>query len=143
MYVPDASVAAKWFRREKFTDHALGLLSPEISLHVPDLFLLEMDSIISKWTDYALIEPGEDKEFRDTLMVYPLTVHPLLSVRNDGYRIARITHASVYDCLYLALALRLNCKFVTADRKFHDKISPSEFSRNVTWIEDVPIQPTE
>jgi predicted nucleic acid-binding protein len=42
VYVVDASVAAKWFFDEPFSDEATRLLDASHTLHVPDFFLLEI-----------------------------------------------------------------------------------------------------
>ncbi len=137
IFVPDASVAAKWFRRENHTDHAMVLLNAEASLHVPDFFFLEIDSLISKWSRRGMIGKGEDEEFRKTLAVYDLIVHSFLRVREDAFKTAIITRTSPYDCIYLALAMRLNCRMVTADTKFHHNISTSDFKGHMLWVEDI------
>ena len=54
------------------------------------------------------------------------------------YVVAVQTRRSPYDCLYLALAVRLGGPMVTADRRFFDAIAPGPFAQHVLWVEDVP-----
>jgi predicted nucleic acid-binding protein len=41
-----------------------------------------------------------------------------------AYVIAELTQASVYDCLYVALAEREKCELITADDKLVKKLQP-------------------
>ncbi len=47
------------------------------------------------------------------------------SLLADTYQIAVAHKRTVYDSLYLALSLRENCQFVTADEKLVNAISPA------------------
>jgi predicted nucleic acid-binding protein len=42
---------------------------------------------------------------------------------DEAIEISLETGASVYDCLYVALASRERCRLVTADRRLIDKMS--------------------
>ena len=54
-YVVDASVAAKWFIEEEHTAAARSVLDQRNDLHVPDIFLVETDSIVCKWVRRGII----------------------------------------------------------------------------------------
>ncbi len=43
---------------------------------------------------------------------------------------------SIYDSLYVALALRERCKLVTADRRLYNALSLA-FSDTMLWVEDI------
>jgi predicted nucleic acid-binding protein len=49
-----------------------------------------------------------------------------------------LRHRSLYDCLYLTLALRLRMRLVTADRRLLDALIGTVFASHVLWVEDVP-----
>lgn len=46
---------------------------------------------------------------------------------------------SVYDSLYVALALRDDCQLVTADRRLYNALAPA-LSETMLWIEDDPAE---
>lgn len=50
--------------------------------------------------------------------------------------IAMDTERSVYDCLYLALAEREGCRFVTADRRLFNAVRESPIGRVLHWVGD-------
>lgn len=50
----------------------------------------------------------------------------------------RDTFTGLYDCMYLALAVALDCPFVTADRRFVKRVADTDYAFQVLWIEDFP-----
>jgi predicted nucleic acid-binding protein len=44
---------------------------------------------------------------------------------------------SIYDSVYVALALQEGCPLVTADRRLYDALAP-ELADVLLWVEDVP-----
>ncbi len=48
---------------------------------------------------------------------------------------------SVYDALYVALAVDEGCQLVTADRRLYNALAP-HLPETMLWIEDVP-EPTD
>ncbi|MBI3653635.1 MAG: type II toxin-antitoxin system VapC family toxin [Acidobacteria bacterium] len=51
---------------------------------------------------------------------------------HDAYRIAIERRRSVYDALYIALRVKENCRFVTADERLVNAISTS--IPNLIWL---------
>jgi predicted nucleic acid-binding protein len=45
---------------------------------------------------------------------------------------------SVYDAIYVALAIAEDAWLVTADRKLHDRISATPLKKSLRWVEDQP-----
>ena len=76
IYVVDASVAAKWFFDEPLSDESARLLDPSHVLHVPDLFLIEIDSVLCK-----KIRRGEISEGRRRKSVLRWIFSPCRSTR--------------------------------------------------------------
>ncbi len=135
--VIDASVAAKWYLKEEHTAAAARLLDEANELHAPDFFLLEVDSVICKWLRRGVITPSEAAEFRATMRRPRIRLHPFGRMHELAYAIANQTQRSLYDCLYVALAVRLGGRMVTADRKLYDAIAAGPFAGYVVWVEDV------
>lgn len=69
------------------------------------------------------------------LRISTMSISPLLPAALD---VAISLGHSLYDCLYLALALARGCPVVTADRRFHDAVSRSVWADRIVWIEDAP-----
>ncbi len=136
-YVVDASVGIKWFVPEVHSEAAQRLLNSSHNLLVPDLFFPEIGNIL--WKRVRRGE-GTPDHARDTLAEFstvPLEVYesqPLMPVALD---IAVQTDRTVYDSLYLALAILSQCQMVTADLRLFNSIASSSFADNILWVESV------
>jgi predicted nucleic acid-binding protein len=120
-FVLDCSVAAKWVLPEPGSEPALRLfdryVSGEISLIAPDLLLAEFASLLAKQTRRKLITI---EQARKAYHLMTQCAPPLFdtSPRLFGaLHLALQHHMSLWDCVYLALALEHNCSLVTADRR--------------------------
>ncbi len=139
IYVVDASVAAKWFFDEPHSDEAIRLLDTAYALHVPDFFLLEIDSVLCKKMRRGEISEGEAQQIRSALNIFPLQKHPFQLLMDPAFELAVQTQSSPYDCMYLILAIVLGAQLVTADRRFYENISRSQLTaENLCWVENLP-----
>ena len=134
-YVIDASVAAKWFFEEEHSIEARSLLDGELQHVAPDFILTEFANTAVKHVrrrdvsaDYA-----RSASARLPTMLLLHQTSPLVSL---ALQLALTFDRSVYDSLYVALALRRSCQLVTADRRLYNALSPT-FSDTMLWIEDL------
>ena len=136
-FIIDASVAAKWFVYEEYSEAALSVLKRRNRLHAPDFLFLEMDSIICKWIRRGVVTVEEGTDLRDALRRYPIQNHPFASYLDSAFAIANQMGQSIYDCLYVALAILLDARMVTVDRRLYEGIRNGQFKKNIVWIEDI------
>jgi predicted nucleic acid-binding protein len=115
VYVVDASVVIKWFLPEIHSDAARRLLSGPHEFFSPDLLFPEVGNVIWKKVRRGELtaEQGE-RLAADISTVAPETV-PTRGLVVDAYALAAATGLTVYDCMYLALAVRLETEMITAD----------------------------
>ncbi len=137
-YVVDASVAAKWFIEEEHTAAARSVVDQRNDLHVPDMFLVETDSIVCKWVRRGIITAADGGGIRASIRGPDLEFHPFGPLLDSAYAIAAETGQGIYDCLYVALAALVGGPMVTADRRLYDGLAGGGYARHVLWIEDVP-----
>ena len=55
-------------------------------------------------------------------------------VLEGALEIALGTGRSVYDGMYLALAIALDCRLVTADERFAHALADGPLGRHVLWV---------
>jgi predicted nucleic acid-binding protein len=129
-YVLDASVAAKWFLtgpEETLVEEAGAILngwvSDRLQLIVPDLFWAEMGSILSKAARLGRIPKTSAREALDALVEQKLRTFPTPPLLKDAYLIAESFERSVYDSIYVALAIASNYLLVTADEKLANAVA--------------------
>ncbi len=135
-YVVDASVAVKWFVPETHTEAALRLLDGSHQLLAPDLLLPEMGNILWKKVRRRQLTTQESHDIIRDFMTVPLSFHPPLDLAAPALELAIETDRTVYDAVYLTLAVLHGCRLVTADRRFHDAIRRVPLRPHLCWVED-------
>ena len=115
--VVDASVAVKWLLTEPYSAEALKLLSGDTALHAPDLLLSEVGNILWKRVRKSEITADKARELLEWLIALPLELHTSSPLMLAALEIACQYDRTVYDSLYIALAVREKTVLVTADEK--------------------------
>mgnify|MGYP001304281335 CR=1 FL=1 len=128
--VLDASVAAKWAvpaAKETLVAESLRLLKRyvdgEIHFVVPDIFWAEVGNVLWKgvrqqrWPQEVAEIAAADIIARDFLTVSSLTLLP------DAIKIALAHNRSVYDSLYVALAIQYKTEMITADERLANALA--------------------
>ncbi|CAN7604446.1 type II toxin-antitoxin system VapC family toxin [Caulobacter sp. LjRoot300] len=114
--VIDASVALKWVLAEPGQDAADALLDED--LIAPSLWLLEAANALWRRNLRGELSAGEAEERLSELFNAPVTSIPIEDDLSMAAALAQRLGHPVYDCLYLALAVREQTQVVTADRRF-------------------------
>ena len=133
-YVVDASVAIKWFLPQLYADAARRLLGSNHSLLVPDLLFPEMGNILWKEVRFGLGTAEEARVTMIALSALPLQVYASKQLMPLAMDIALQTQRTVYDSLYLAIAVTEACQMVTADKKFYNALTTSTFAAHLLWV---------
>jgi len=138
--VVDASVALKWFLPESGNAGAENLLTAfligNVSLYAPDLLLIEAASAL--WRRSVVLKellPADAKAIYRDLLTLPLNFQPSERLAAPAFSLAIAHRHSAYDSVYCALAIEMDCEFVTADRKLAEKLRRAlPFIRHVSAI---------
>ncbi len=120
-YVLDASVAANWVLRTPLTPQAIRLRD-DYQKHIHELiapahFPDEIASALTKAERQKLIAVGEARKLIADVLSTPPVLHATDPLLYRAVEISSQTRSAYYDCLYVALAEREKCEFVTADDK--------------------------
>jgi predicted nucleic acid-binding protein len=136
-YVLDASVAAKWFipGDEPFAAEASVVLADYVagqrSLIVPDLFWPESGNILWKAVRLGRISrPSASRALLNLQQIRIPTV-PSEPYLNAAFEIAAAFERSVYDALYVAVAVSCNWSLLTADERLVNALG-SKFP--IRWL---------
>lgn len=136
-YVVDANVAIKWILPEIYSNVALRLKNPNYQLLVPDFFFPEIGNILWKRVRKGEMTLQEATRDLTVMQELPLTVDYSFPLMTDALEIATRVEQAVYDCVYLSLAIKHNCKMVTADQRFYNAIKHDRLSVYLCWITDL------
>ena len=115
--VVDASVAAKWLIPESGSSLANALFSEEIALLAPDLLWVEVAQIGWKHVRRGCLDAADAEQVVARMATVPVERWSSSDPLPAAVQLAIEYDRTVYDALYLALAMRENCQVVTADAR--------------------------
>jgi predicted nucleic acid-binding protein len=134
LYVVDANVVAKWFVPESLSEEAVALLDERHELASPDLLWPELGSVLWKKARAGQLTGRETTRILRALDQFPVTVFPSRLVLEGALEIALGTGRSVYDSVYVALAVALECQLVTADERLVNALQVGPLAPHVLWV---------
>ena len=138
--VLDASVAIKWYIPEVLAAEARALHVGAI----PDARPIVLRGGVRQY-DLEEGRPaprvGSGSRSRDPrgVVAYPMQAHDTEGLVISAYDLAHGVgdpKLAVYDFVYLALAVALDLRLVTADRLFYDVIQPTPLAPRLLWVAD-------
>jgi predicted nucleic acid-binding protein len=128
--VIDASVAAKWFlpaEAEPHAEQALDLLSRyvagELRFVVPDLFWAELGNIFWKAARQGRWSESDGETAVRALRERRIPSVASFALLDDAFGISIAYDRSVYDSIYVALALASKADLVTADERLANALA--------------------
>ncbi|MBY0522197.1 MAG: type II toxin-antitoxin system VapC family toxin [Gemmataceae bacterium] len=120
-YVLDSCVAFKWVVTEPDTDKALRLREAFRNgvheLIAPDIFPIETGHALTRAERQGRITPPDGWAAWLSVMADCPQLVASIPDMPRAYAISSSIRTGIYDCLYVALAEREGCEFVTADDK--------------------------
>ena len=128
--VIDASVAAKWFlpaSGETLTAEALRVLQSctegRLRLLAPDLFWPEFGNILWKAVRQGRISRESAEEAIQALEDRRIPTVASLPLLKDAFAISAASGRTVYDAMYVALAVISSVPLVTADERLANALA--------------------
>jgi len=136
--VVDASVAIKWYLPESHTIKASMLFSQTFELYCPDLMFSEIGNIL--WKRITKGELSHEKAKTIITAVRKVSFNMVNSqpLMLHALDIACKYKRTFYDSIYIALAEKQNCRFVTADLKLYNALKNGPLKKHLLWVEDIP-----
>jgi predicted nucleic acid-binding protein len=140
--VVDTSVLIKWFkaRDEDLLKEARGLLKEveirPLEVHVPALLLYEVGNILLLKTRLGPAALGEAIERLESLPF--IVAPPATPLLKRAARLGRELGITFYDASFLALAVELDCPYITADRRLFDRARALPRVRHLSRIGPLP-----
>lgn len=135
-FVVDADVAIKWHVEQPDSGQAEHVLQSGEKLHAPKFQDLEVRQVLSKYVRMRLLDPLKARHAAEAHGRMIDFWHGHDALIDDAFDLS-LTHAHpFYDCLYVALALRLNARLITADRKLVSKFAQGAHAGRVVLLGD-------
>jgi len=124
-YVVDASIIAKLFITEDYSDKAMEIVNAhargQISLSAPTLIVYELGNVFWKHPQVTHEEAYKFiKKFLD-LNINLVDIHSKTELLKATCKISESRGVTFYDASYIALTEKNKVKLVTADEEIHNK----------------------
>jgi predicted nucleic acid-binding protein len=117
VFVVDAGVVVKWFVPEIHSDAARRLLVFPHEYLAPDLLFAETANTIWKKIRRKELTSEEGQQLVADMGRIAVETVPCRVLAEDAHALANATGRTVYDSMYVALAVRLNTRSITADER--------------------------
>jgi predicted nucleic acid-binding protein len=124
LLVIDASVVIKWFLMEPLAEAALRLLDVERTFLAPDHLFAETTNVV--WKKVRRNEFSADYGRRVIseigLTAVAITTISCRELARDAFNIAAVHGRSIYDAMYVALAMQRKTRLITADTRLYNAL---------------------
>jgi predicted nucleic acid-binding protein len=122
--VVDASVVIKWFVPEVHSDAARRLLEYSHQFVAPDLLLVETANAIWKKVRRGELSHQNGQRLVSNIGRAAVETISCRTLAGDAYALAAAIGRTVYDAMYLALAVQLETRMITADERLARALAP-------------------
>ncbi len=136
-FVVDASAVAAAFFQEPHAKAAESLLASGKKLHAPDLLAAELANVIWKRFGRNEIDAEEASQLLADFQSLPFVWTSSQDLIDTALELAIATGRTVYDCIYVALAVKTGCAMVTADKRLVNALANTPLGRHVTLLGDL------
>lgn len=133
-FVVDAPIVLKWIFPEPRWSTARRILSADISVLAPDVILSHIGTLLSTHVRIGDLADHEADEVLRVVGLMPLQLHKTWSLATDALEIERRIRCSMPACVYLALALREDAVYLTANRELYKCVQDSGLAANIEWL---------
>jgi predicted nucleic acid-binding protein len=137
--VVDASVVVKWFVDEIYAPEACQLLRAPDAFAAPDLLFAEVANVIWKKVRRGQLAAEDAPAMLSDLQRIDVETVPCRDIAAAACSLALATGRSVYDSMYLALAISRKTRLITADQRFANAVrSDALLAPHIQFIADTP-----
>lgn len=134
VHVIDASVIAAAFFREEFEPLASDVLTSGDCLLAPEIIVAEVGNVIGKRFRKGEINAEDADGLLADFFLIPLRITSIEELIRPALPIACENDQTVYDSLYVALAMKHSTTMITADNRFVNALAGGPYEKYVLWL---------
>jgi predicted nucleic acid-binding protein len=123
VFVVDASLVIKWFIPEIHSAAAQRWLDAPHDYFAPDLLFSEAGNAVWKKVRRRELQEIDGRQLVTDLTRIAVQTVPTRSLVEDAMGLALAAGTTVYDAIYLALAVRLETAVITGDDRFAEQLA--------------------
>ncbi len=113
LYLPDGPIP------DNFESHIDSAWQGETIVLIPEIALAETAQVLWKKQQAGVLSEDEADEVLSTFLDLPLEIVGHRDLLTDAFSLARLNNLTVYDGLFLALAIKFKAELITADKKLY------------------------
>jgi predicted nucleic acid-binding protein len=136
--IVDSSVVVKWFVPEVHEAEALRVRDGGTPMHAPAFLDIEVANILWKKIQRGEIARATADGILAQLPRQAITRHDPATLLQPAFEIACRAGRTVYDSLYVALAVQLGGRMVTADDRLVNALAGTPWAGHMIKLQDVP-----
>lgn len=135
--VVDASVLIKLFIDQPLSAEAEHAVKAADTLLAPDLLLPETANALWKYVRHGDLSAADANQILGDVLQMPIQITLSQDLIEPALRIAIETDRTVYDSLYVALAVQTGTAFLTADERLANALQTTQYRSFVRQISTV------
>jgi predicted nucleic acid-binding protein len=139
--VVDASVLIKLYINEVGSPEAEQAVKGADLLLAPDLLLAETANILWKYVRRSELSASDANQLLGDILQMPIRFTASSDLVEPALRIAVDTNRTVYDSLYVALAIQSAGVLLTADERLVNALATTQYGSYVRHITSEPLDP--
>jgi predicted nucleic acid-binding protein len=124
----------KLFFEEEHSKAAEQCVARADELLAPDLLWAETANVIWKRQRHGDLTADAAADLLRHILALPVAIHPSADLVPDALDLAMRLERTVYDCLYLALAVRTASIMVTGDLRLVNALAGGPLEKYIAWI---------
>jgi predicted nucleic acid-binding protein len=132
--VVDASVIAAALFQEKYAEAARKVLLSARTLCAPDLLYAEIANVVWKRYRHGEIDKEEAADLLNDVLDLPLEITSSEQLVRPALELALRTDRTVYDCLYVVLAVQEKAVLVTGDQRLVNALAGGPLKDHIVWL---------
>ena len=138
-FVIDGSIAIKWYIPEPYSKPSLLYLDlykqNQALLMAPDLIITEVGSVLWKKASLEEITDEDARQISNLFANYcPLKIYSGNKLLPTAMELSLGLNLTIYDSLYLALAISEKATMITANNEIKTKTDKSPFASQVVLL---------
>jgi predicted nucleic acid-binding protein len=123
VFVVDASLVIKWFVPEIHAEAARRWLGAPHDYVAPDLLFSEAGNAVWKKVRRKELDEAEGRQLVIDMAKAAVETVATRSLLQDAIALALTAGVTVYDAMYLTLAVRLETEVITGDDRFASQVA--------------------
>ncbi len=133
-FVIDASILLKLFFAEEHSDAAVQYVKGAQELQAPDLLWVEASYVVWRRVRRGEITAPDAASLMSEMVRVPIKTWATLDLVPAALALAVDTGRTLYDCLYLALAVREDVPLLTGDERFVTALGRGQWAKRVCFV---------